>query len=69
MGLLTAWLAKGVDIMQKSDHWADVAMNPTKAERQAARDRVKADDSVDARLMLAAEAEKGSDDSEPEVVP
>ena len=68
LGLLTAWLARGVDLALKSDHWSDDAMNPSKAERQAARERVKADASMDARMILAAEADKGSG-SEPEVVP
>ena len=55
---------------QKSEHLdKDGALNPSKAERIAARDRVKADGSTDAAFILAGEADKGSDDSEPDVVP
>ena len=68
MGLLIAWLARGVDLARKSDHWSDDAINPSKAERKAARERVKADASMGVKLILAAEADKGSG-SEPEVVP
>ena len=55
---------------KKSEHLdKDGALNPSKAERIAARDRVKADGSTDAAFILAGEADKGSDDSEPDVVP
>ena len=69
LGLLAAWLAKGVDMASKSGHWADGVLEPARAERRAARDLVKADGSADAAMILAAEAEAGSDGSEPEVVP
>ena len=67
VGYLAAWLAKSAGCESKASHW-DVAI--TKPERRAARDAVKADDSVDATFILGAEFGKGADeDSEPDNVP
>ena len=67
VGYLAAWLARGIGVDSKAAHWE---IQPTKAERRAARDMVKADPSADAGLLLVGETsgEEGQD-SEPDLVP
>ena len=74
-GYLIAWLRKGSEdrIGTKKAHFDDLNA-PTKAERQAARDWLKAKvaeaGDADAAGILRAEREKrGGEDSEPDVVP
>ena len=60
-------MARGIGVDSKAAHWE---IQPTKAERRAARDMVKADPSADAGLLLVGETsgEEGQD-SEPDLVP
>ena len=69
LGYLCAWLRKGPSLGSKAKHW-EAGEEPTRAERIAARNKLKGLVSADAAGLLAAEWPRTADsDSEPEVVP
>ena len=55
LGFLAAWLAKGIELRNKDEHFYDRSNWPTREERRAARGRLMELDNDDARGLLAAE--------------
>ena len=67
LGFLAAWLAKGIELRNKDEHFYDRSNWPTREERRAARGRLMELDNDDARGLLAVEpAVKDGEATEPD---